>query len=67
MGVKTVWCTGYRMRNGKLANRVVQSYADFAIGHIRELSRLKFGSEDAQVFTNGGLNVLTHHRSLQVA
>lgn len=67
MGVKTVWCTGYRMRNGKLANRVVQPYADFAIGHIRELSRLKFGSEDAQVFTNGGLNVLTHHRSLQVA
>ena len=37
------------------------------IGHIRELSRLQFGTPDDRIFSNGCLNVLTHRRSLCAA
>lgn len=40
-GIKTVWCTGYRQRHGKLAHRIALPYIDFTITHIRELLRLK--------------------------
>lgn len=65
--IRTVWCTGYRKKNGKLANRIVRPCADFTIGHIRELSRLQFGTPDDRIFSNGCLNVLTHRRSLCAA
>ena len=39
-GFRTVWCTGYRARNGKLASRIAPLYVDAQIVHIRELSRV---------------------------
>ena len=37
IGLRTVWCTGYRSRNGKLSNRKAPLYVDRQITHIREL------------------------------
>lgn len=39
VGLKTVWCTGYRRRNGKLSHRIDPLYVDASIVHIRELER----------------------------
>ncbi len=40
LGMKTVWCTGYRRRHGKLDCRRVLPYVDFAVSHLREVRRL---------------------------
>ena len=42
LGLKTVWCFGYRQRNGRLRNPMRLAYVNAAVPHIRELSRLKF-------------------------
>ena len=42
LGLKTVWCFGYRHRNGRLRNPMRLAYVDAAVSHIRALSRLKF-------------------------
>lgn len=41
VGLRTVWCTGYRQRHGKLANRYALPFIDHSITHIRELPFLK--------------------------
>ncbi len=41
VGLRTVWCMGYRQRNGKLSNRYASLFVDHSITHIRELPFLK--------------------------
>lgn len=53
VGITTVWCTGYRRKNGRLSNRSSRAYADFSIGHIRELARLCFRTQGDSTFSNG--------------
>lgn len=40
LGIRTVWCTGYSRKNGRLACRRKLPYVDFSVTHIRELRRL---------------------------
>lgn len=39
-GLRTVWCTGYRARHGKLSHRRLCPAADRVVVHIRELPRV---------------------------
>lgn len=40
VGLKTIWCTGYRLKHGRIDHRQAVSYVDQQITHIRELKRL---------------------------
>ena len=45
IGMKTVWCTGYRRRHGKLDCRRALPYVDFAVTHLREVRRLPINTQ----------------------
>ncbi len=45
LGVKTILCTGYRKRNGKMQCRRRPLYVDFSVGLLREVHRLPINVE----------------------
>lgn len=40
LGVRTVWCTGYRFKHKRLTHRLRLPYIDVQVKHIRELRRI---------------------------